>query len=123
MTEQAKARAMIPGTVPCDVPKGHVTAGLSPVLWRSGISERFVTRLHLVTFVMQKDRGQNNANAKTVQRLAERESNQVGFDVQIFPIPAAFLLEIPPVYPARKAIGLGKICCVKTARTRRRMHF
>ena len=68
---RAKAQATIPGTVPCDVPEGHVTAGLSPVLWRSVISERFVTRcLHLVTFVMQKDRGQNNANAKTVQRLS-----------------------------------------------------
>ena len=32
-------------------------------------------------------------------RLAERESNQVGFDVQISPIPASFLLDILP-YPA-----------------------
>ena len=36
---------MIPGTVPCDVPKGHVTAGLSPVSWRSGICERLAQRL------------------------------------------------------------------------------
>ena len=32
---------MIPGTVPCDVSAGHVTAGLSPVSWRRGISYGF----------------------------------------------------------------------------------
>ena len=42
---RAKAQAMIPGTVPCDVPKGHVTAGLSPVSWRRGICERLAQRL------------------------------------------------------------------------------
>ena len=31
---------MIPGTVPCDVSAGHVTAGLSPVSWRCGIYGR-----------------------------------------------------------------------------------
>ena len=36
---RAKAQATIPGTVPCDVPEGHVTAGLSPVSWRGGICE------------------------------------------------------------------------------------
>ena len=36
-----RARAMIPGTVPCDVSAGHVTAGLSPVSWRRGISYGF----------------------------------------------------------------------------------
>ena len=58
-----------------------------------------------------------------LSRVAEREPNQVGFDVQISPIPASFLLDILPICPARKAFGLKKICCVKTARTRRRMHF
>ena len=36
-----RARAMIPGTVPCDVSAGHVTAGLSPVSWRRGICDGF----------------------------------------------------------------------------------
>ena len=62
-------------------------------------------------------------NESLLGRIAERESNQVGFDMQICPIPAAFLLDISPICPARKAFGLEKICCVKTARTRRRMHF
>ena len=55
--------------------------------------------------------------------LAAREPNQVGFDVQIFPIPLSLPLEIPPVCPAGRAFVLEKICCVKTARTRGRMHF
>ncbi|MBO5842926.1 MAG: hypothetical protein J6R46_08000, partial [Clostridia bacterium] len=55
--------------------------------------------------------------------IAVRESNQVGFDGQIFPIPAAFPLDILPVCPAGKAFGIEKICFVKTARTRGRMHF
>jgi hypothetical protein len=36
--------------------------------------------------------------------------------VLIFPTPASFLLEILPVCPTRKAIGVRKICCVKTVR-------
>ena len=56
-------------------------------------------------------------------RLAERESNQVGFDVQICPIPSSFPLDILPICPAGKAFGLEKICCVKTARTRGRMQL
>ena len=38
--------------------------------------------------------------------LAEREPNQVGFDVQISPIPASFPLDILPICPAGKAFGL-----------------
>ena len=34
---RAKAQATIPGTVPCDVPEGHVTAGLSPVTCPKGM--------------------------------------------------------------------------------------
>ena len=55
--------------------------------------------------------------------VAERESNQIGFDGQICPIPSSFPLNILPICPAGKALWLEKICCVKTARTRRRMHF
>ena len=55
--------------------------------------------------------------------LAEWESNQVGFDVQICPIPSSFPLDILPICPAGKAFGLEKICCVKTACTRQRMNF
>ena len=55
--------------------------------------------------------------------LAERESNQIGFDGQICPILSSFPLDILPICPAGKAFGIEKICCVKTVRTRRRMHF
>ena len=48
-------------------------------------------------------------------QLAERESNQVGFDGQICPIPSSFPLDILPICPAGKAFGLEKICYVKTA--------
>ena len=58
-----------------------------------------------------------------LEQVAVRESNQVGFDEQIFSIPLSFPLDILPICPAGKAFGLKKICCVKTARTRERMHF
>ena len=64
-----------------------------------------------------------NLNKGMSNTLAEREPNQVGFDVQISPIPSSFPLDISPICPAGKAFGLEKICYVKTARTRRRMHF
>ncbi len=38
--------------------------------------------------------------------VAEREPNQVGFDVQISPIPASFPLDILAICPAGKAFGL-----------------
>ena len=38
-------------------------------------------------------------------------------------VKAAFPLDILPVCPAGKAFGIEKICFVKTARTRGRMHF
>ena len=60
---------------------------------------------------------------RLLKRIAVRESNQVGFDEQIFSIPLSFPLDILPICPAGKAFGLKKICCVKTARTRERMHF
>ena len=39
--QQAKPQAMTPGTVLCDVSAGHVTEGLYPVSWRSGICAGF----------------------------------------------------------------------------------
>ena len=46
-------------------------------------------------------------------RLAVRESNQVGFDEQIFPIPLSFPLDILPICPAGKAFGLKKSAASK----------
>ena len=60
---------------------------------------------------------------ETILPVAAREPNQVGYDGQIFPIPVSFPLDILPVYPAGKAFGIEKICCVKTVRTRERGHF
>jgi len=55
------------------------------------------------------------AAKKFATSVAERESNQVGFDGQIYPIPSSFPLDILPICPAGKAFGLEKICYVKTA--------
>ncbi len=50
----AKPQGATLGTVPCDMSAGHVTAGLSPVSRRSGISKRFLSRrLHQVTLAEQ----------------------------------------------------------------------
>ena len=93
------------------------------LLYPNGYACRFARNSPSVACGASFPSGDAYATRVRIVWLAVRESNQVGFDGQIFPIPAAFPLDILPVCPAGKAFGIEKICFVKTARTRGRMHF